>query len=524
MAALPELVADRARIQATRVRSDQELFRLFPLPLSGVADGQASATAAHELERALGVRERFAGRLKIVIASLDVFTERMAGPAIRAYQMARVLAREHDVQLVSVVHSDITHPDFTIATAGSEELRQLLEWCDILVFQGSLLWEYPFLRDSSKILIADVYDPFHLEQLAVMHGEPLDRQDAVLHHSVHILNEQISRADFLLCASDKQRDFWLGHLSALDRVNAHLYDEDPMFESVLAVVPFGVSDEQPRRTGPGLRGVVPGIGLEDKVIIWGGGIYDWFDPCTLIRAIDRLKNQIPDVRLVFMGTRHPNPRVGAMKRTAEAVSLSDELGLTDRFVFFNDGWVPFNERQNHLLDADIGVSTHFVHAETAFSFRTRLLDYLWAGLPIVTTEGDSLAEIVERRGLGLTVPPENVDALAGALAQLLTDEQLHKSCEAAVADVADEFRWERVLRPLTAFCRQPRRAPDVARRLAIRSHVAPEVERQWRWEGVGQDARIVAALFSEGGLRRVADGMRSRYRRWLGRRASPTVG
>src|SRR5664280_3299763 len=46
---------------------------------------------------------------------------------------------------------------------------------------------------------------------------------------------------------------------------------------------------------------------------------------------------------------------------------------------------PYTERSDHLLDADVGVSTHFDHVETEFSFRTRILDYLWTGLPIVAT-------------------------------------------------------------------------------------------------------------------------------------------
>jgi hypothetical protein len=36
----------------------------------------------------------------------------------------------------------------------------------------------------------------------------------------------------------------------------------------------------------------------------------------------------------------------------------------------------------------IGVSAHPAHLETRFAFRTRMLDYLWAGLPIVSTEGE----------------------------------------------------------------------------------------------------------------------------------------
>ncbi len=86
-----------------------------------------------------------------------------------------------------------------------------------------------------------------------------------------------------------------------------------------------------------------------------------------------------------------------------ARELADSLGLTGRHVFFNEKWVPYNDRQNFLLDADVGVSTHFEHIETTFSFRTRILDYLWTHLPIVTTRGDGFGDLVIAEGLGVAV-------------------------------------------------------------------------------------------------------------------------
>jgi hypothetical protein len=56
--------------------------------------------------------------------------------------------------------------------------------------------------------------------------------------------------------------------------------------------------------------------------------------------------------------------------------LEAELGILDGSVFFNDSWVDFDNRQNYLLEANLGTSTHHSHIETAFSFRTRILDYL----------------------------------------------------------------------------------------------------------------------------------------------------
>jgi hypothetical protein len=65
-----------------------------------------------------------------------------------------------------------------------------------------------------------------------------------------------------------------------------------------------------------------------------------------------------------MGTKSPNDKVPIMDMTLKARQLSDELGLTDKSVFFLDGWVPYEDRVNYLLDATIAVSAHFDLPET----------------------------------------------------------------------------------------------------------------------------------------------------------------
>jgi glycosyltransferase involved in cell wall biosynthesis len=404
------------------------------------------------------------GRHRILVATGDVLGAQMAGPAIRAWQIASALHREHDVHLVSSVSCTLTGAPFPVSLVDETRFGELLAWCDVVIFQGHLMRLFPAMAHSDRVVVADVYDPFHLEVLEQMRDKPPAERHQIVVQSVDVLNEQLARADFVTCASRKQRDFWLGQLSGLGRINPLTYDADESLDSFVAVVPFGVSDDPPVRTRHAIRGVVPGIGPDDLVLLWGGGVYNWFDPLTLLRAVDRIKERVPSVRLFFLGLRHPNPHVEEMRMAVDTRKLSDELGLTGRHVFFNEDWVPYEDRQNYLLDADIGVSTHLDHIETAFSFRTRILDYLWAGLPIVATGGDSLAELIDAEGLGSTVPPSDVDALAEALERILTDHEFRRRCAEASAATADRFRWATSLEPLVRFCRAPRRAADATDR------------------------------------------------------------
>lgn len=397
---------------------------------------------------------------RVVVATGDVLGDRIAGPAIRAWQIAEVLSKAgHEVQLVTILECDASSDRFTVRHVDDEDLRELESWCDTLIFQGSLMHEHQWLRDSTKPLVVDVYDPFHLELLEQARDEGEQRRRDIVHNAVVVLNDQLRRGDFFLCASEKQRDLWIGSLASLGRVNTGTYDGDETLRKLIAVAPFGLEPAPPVRTAPGVKGVVDGIGPEDKLLLWGGGIYNWFDPLTLIRAMAALPRD--DVKLFFMGLAHPNPRVPRMRMAVAAEKLAGDLGLLGKSVFFNEGWVPYAERANVLLDADLGVSTHLDHVETAYSFRTRLLDCLWAGLPQVATRGDSLAELIDAEGLGLTVPPGDVDALAAAITRLLDDAELAEAARDAAHRVAQDFTWAKVLQPLVEFCAAPRRAPDL---------------------------------------------------------------
>lgn len=511
--AMPGLHATRTSLQQARTRTDAEITRMFRLPLHPNIDHPYFLEGFSSITEAFSTGRPFSPRRKIVVATGDTLRAKMAGPAIRAWQIALALSREHEVQLVTNQACELTHPDFIVRKVGGRELEELEAWCDILIFQGFLMHEHPSLHRSKKIIVVDIYDPFHLEQLEQARdlGEE-DRRKAVL-SATEVLNQQLTRGDFFLCASEKQRDFWLGQLAAVGRINPVTYDESENLEKLITLMPFGVADTPPVATRPAIKGVVPGIGPDDKVILWGGGIYNWFDPLTLLRAVDKLRARIPAARLYFLGLKHPNPLVPEMQMALDTRALADELGLVNTHVFFNEGWVAYEDRQNYLLEADIGVSTHLDHVETEFSFRTRILDYLWASLPVVATGGDSLADLIESSDVGLTVPPGDVDALEEALYTLLSDDARREACATNMSGLTDKLRWSVTLQPLLDFCRSPRRAPDLLEADVVSMIRSPMDGMVFPPVGWRQDVRLALSHLREGGPLLLVRRVLSRLRR-----------
>lgn len=399
-------------------------------------------------------------RTQVLIISHDVVDTCMAGPGVRYWELARVLALHCQVVLAVPGSSALRSEGFELHSyrpGDWESLRAVAEPADAIMPCGFVVHHFPQLLQLGRPLVMDLYDPYPAETLTRWAAQPVEEQTALQQVLVEQLRVECLSGDFFLCASERQRDWWLGMLAAHGRLNPATYRSDPTLRNLIDVVPFGCRSEPLQHTHQVLKGVIPGIAGDDPVLLWGGGIWDWLDPLTLLYALPQVLARRPNVRLVFPGTRHPNQLVPAMTMGHQAIALARELGLLDTHVFFGD-WIPYADWPNYLWEADIGVSLHFDSLETRLAFRSRVLDYVWAGLPMVVSRGDVAGELVRQYGLGIVVDYQDVEGVAEALLTLL-DEPRHARAE-RFAMLRQELTWERVAQPLIRFCSAPYHAAD----------------------------------------------------------------
>ena len=391
------------------------------------------------------------GKTTLGIISHQRIAKSMAGPGIRCWETALALAEDADVILFTPEESDLSHGSLRIVSYTEDTLVDRASACDAILCQGFIFNNFPGLKELGKHLIVDLYVPMTLEALAQYEHKSMDEQAAVQQNIIAAILEQLTIGHFFICASERQRDYWLGLLTAVGRIDPKSYGDDCSLHRLIDVVPFGLPDEPPYSDKKSLKGVYPGIGEKDKVLLWGGGIYNWLDPFTPIKAVAELAQRRNDIKLFFMGARHPDPNVPAMKAYDEAVALSRKLDVLDSSVFFNNKWVPYSERVGFLLDADLGVNANIDHIETRFSFRTRILDCIWSALPVVSTHGDFLSSLVEQRRLGLVTDPGDTHAYAQAIETLIDDPVRHEEYRKNLRAVAAEFTWSEATRPLRGF-------------------------------------------------------------------------
>jgi GT2 family glycosyltransferase/glycosyltransferase involved in cell wall biosynthesis len=454
---LPQLLELRRQIQERRTVPDAEVFSTFGLPLTPLGNSEAGyANVFNSVVSMLGIDQLFngVGVKRLVILCHDLIGERMAGTAIRAWEMACALAQYANVTVACDRPVDRRHPGVTsLLIEGDDGLaafRSVVDQADAVLLFGFDVVRYPFLAQTRALRIVDLYDPWIFGSLEQYDGMTADAAEATKNHEVNALNQLIDIGDMFICASERQRDFWLGMLASRGRLDKRAHDMDPQLRKLIDVVPFGVP--------PLVKPDESVTGSEDDrlVILWAGGTWDWFDPLSVVDAFYELQNEFPTAELHFMGLELEGRGVPAQSMTAQLTARLKQLGLVESGRVVLGPWAPYDQRGAILRAADIGVVAAKNLAENRMAFRTRMLDHFWAGLPTLATSGDVLAELVESSGAGLVVAPEDSSALRDALRKLLGDAELRRRSGAAALGLADRFRWTDVIGPIAQLIGDPR--------------------------------------------------------------------
>lgn len=359
---------------------------------------------------------------QVVVHTPDVVGERMAGPGIRAWHVARELGRHFPTALIAKSEGSAL-ADIPLIAHGTDAARAAMREASVLIGQPARGFRR---RRRDQKIIFDLFDPTVLELRELYGNFPSLRQRVHLAAEWWRLAEALMRADLLVCAAKRQRHFY----ESLQSGGA------PWIE-----VPFGIDPADVRACET----------PRDNVVVWNGGVWEWLDPMTAVDAILRVNAGGLHAKLLFLGRSRPNRDLIDRRRDDRFDALIARGGA---HVSANDVWVPYRERLSWLRAGKIAIMLHRRTAEAEYSIRTRLFDAIAAGVPVVATAGGFAAELVEREGLGLVVPPEDSGAVAAAIRRLLTDDAFFFSCVERLERLRPRFAWEVVTRPLVDAIQQ----------------------------------------------------------------------
>ena len=369
-----------------------------------------------------------------------------SGGGLRCWQIYQGL-RAHGIEVVASM------PAFTYLVekhydAIPQEQRDLLwNWAtqdeilrrtkpDAVIFASN--WDHYGLAKIPDVpLIIDLHGSRLIE--TTMWNNPVDTDRKV---------EIFSKADCLLCAGRRQRNYFYGWLLQAGRV--------PEDEHFIRYIPVSLGPDQPPRN--------PITSENDQypLIVSGGGWFPWqnqsktiFAACSEIEKRNRGKIEI-------FGTPHnagDSPEEDEIQAVYKRVSSIAEGN--DRINV--NGYISRNDLLGIYERASVALEAMEYNLERELAFTTRTVEYLWCGLPVMYNHFGELSEHISEYDAGWCVDPTSDSQIALALEEIFDDpaKVLAKSANAKRL-VSDRFSWDQTIEPLVSFLNNPKKAELVS--------------------------------------------------------------
>ncbi|HTK05978.1 MAG TPA: glycosyltransferase [Ktedonobacteraceae bacterium] len=176
-----------------------------------------------------------------------------------------------------------------------------------------------------------------------------------------------------------------------------------------------------------------GLGPEKRIALYQGNI-------QANRSLDQLVNAAPyldpDIVIVMMGEAVKATRI-------QLENLIAAKGVADRVKIIPA--VPYQELLDWTTSADIGL-TIFKPGYTRsirYCLPNKLFEYLMAGLPVLSSQLDAIADVFEQYGVGQILPSLEPKDIAAAINSLLVDaDALARMRKNAQEAAQKRFHWD----------------------------------------------------------------------------------
>lgn len=172
-----------------------------------------------------------------------------------------------------------------------------------------------------------------------------------------------------------------------------------------------------------------------KTILFVGRLHPVKGVQYLIRAMENVLEEIPDVKLVLVGDGEDRARLE---------TLSVQLGIQKSVQFV--GIVPHEKVHTFMQQADI-----FVLPSLSEGFPGVILEAMACGLPVVATRVGGVVYIVKDGSNGYLIDTMNQKQIAKVLLKLLQDKRLRKEMSDNNRKEARRYRWDAVAATLESI-------------------------------------------------------------------------
>lgn len=272
--------------------------------------------------------------------------------------------------------------------------------------------------------------------------------------------EAIGKADYLLAGSAEQRDYLLGWC-----LMAGISPE----KIRIGVVPFSLSPDCPAATP-----------AQPGEFVMAGYAWPWLRSEERLRQLCRVLEESQKGHLDIYCGKSPYVDNFQHENSAKDEGGEDLRELSPRLTLHAP--VSFPVLGEKLARGGVAVDLWAVNAERELAVSSRVIAYLWAGLPVLTNSGTVLGRLIERYQAGWIVDPLDDDALARIVGEILALDptMLARYRENSRRLFLDHFCWAKTITPLAEFCSDPqlnRSDATLPARYLYYRHLAENLER-----------------------------------------------
>jgi len=278
----------------------------------------------------------------------------------------------------------------------------------------------------------------------------IDGDDSCLFHYWNSEYSIASSADIFSCVSSRQEYALIGELGAAGRLNRHTSGY-----KFTCAVPCGLPQEEYKHTKNAVRGK-DGISSDDFVVLWTGGYNTWTDVDTLFKGLELAMAKNPKIKFVSTGGEIPEQDI---KTYPGFLSMIEGSPYKDRFVM--RGWIAGEDVPNYYLEADLGINIDKDIYEVRLGSKNRILDWMRAGLCVLSSNVCELTEIMDMEKAGYVFKAGDPENLSEKLLYLAANPDRVKMAAAAGKRYGFlKFNFDRTTKRLQKWVEDPTFSPD----------------------------------------------------------------
>lgn len=329
----------------------------------------------------------------------------------------------------------------------------------------------------------DIYgDPLTIMQAAYYRAQ----SDRGLPTSIAFMRQVLQFGDAFSTCGTPQKHALVGELAMVGRLNRYTFGYEFAHVILPGTMPSSSSASVQKRPRTFLSQY--GIHDNDFVVLWCGGYNTWTDVDTLFRALEKAMSQNATIQYVSVGANTYDAPDNVYARLLQMIEQSK---FRDRFHML--GWQPWRDIPKYYAESDLGINIDALHYETLYGTRTRLVEMIAAGLPVITSTGAELSYFLRDRGAALTFEIGDWEDLGCKISMLsIKPEKCSELANAAYEVAESELSFATTTTPVRTWVRNPQLAPDKTfrtqrERLQNLGHTGRAVVRQILWKLTGSD-------------------------------------